>query len=127
MMYKPGDRVVAIRNSKDGVVYVFGHGVYEGDFPYEDVTSTEPLVRGSKAHNDYVEKVLVDESLPLPNPRIRLDSGKIVWGCECWWGGEKGFESEHGGGKSKIVEVDVDEARGERAHGIPDLVRGSTS
>lgn len=20
------------------------------------------------------------------NPQIRLDSGAIVWGCECWWG-----------------------------------------
>jgi len=20
------------------------------------------------------------------NPKIRLDSGGVVWGCECWWG-----------------------------------------
>lgn len=23
-----------------------------------------------------------------PNPKIILDDGDIVWGCECWWGAE---------------------------------------
>jgi len=23
-----------------------------------------------------------------PSPKIRLDNGSVVWGCECWWGPE---------------------------------------
>jgi len=23
------------------------------------------------------------------NPKIVLDSGEVVWGCECWWGNAK--------------------------------------
>jgi hypothetical protein len=133
MRHKVGERVVAIRDGKDGKVFIYGHGVYEGDFPYEDVTSTEPLVRFSKAHSDYMLKALEDESnsLPLPNPRIRLDSGKIVGGCECWWGPEAGFEEKYGGGKAEIVEVSIDESKAEceggQAHGIPDLIRGKAT
>ena len=22
------------------------------------------------------------------NPRLKLDNGEVVWGCECWWGSE---------------------------------------
>lgn len=24
----------------------------------------------------------------VTNPKIKLDDGSIVWGCECWWGRE---------------------------------------
>jgi hypothetical protein len=24
----------------------------------------------------------------IPNPTIKLDTGKTVYGCECWWGSE---------------------------------------
>ena len=24
-------------------------------------------------------------SLAWPNPRIRLQDGSVIWGCECWW------------------------------------------
>lgn len=127
-MYEPGTRVVAISHGKDGVVYVFGHGVYEGDFPYEDVTSTIPFLPGSQEELAYIERCIEDEGLTMLNPRIRLDSGAVVWGCECWWGAEAGFEKRHAG--LKIVEVDIDEVKassdGGKAHGIPDLVRGTS-
>lgn len=42
-----------------GAVY----GTYDGDLPC-------PMLDGH------------------PNPRITLDSGEIVWGCEVWWGPE---------------------------------------
>lgn len=32
-MTAPGTRVVAIRDSKDGTVNIYGYGVYAGDFP----------------------------------------------------------------------------------------------
>jgi hypothetical protein len=61
-----GSRVLALLDVKDGVVHSFGEGVYAGDFvPPEDIGGL---------------------NLGFPNPRIDLDCGKIVWGCECWWG-----------------------------------------
>jgi hypothetical protein len=58
---KPGDRVGAIlRSDAEGKkIYIYGYGVYEGDF----------FVSG----------------LLCPNPRIKLDNGKTVWGYQCWW------------------------------------------
>ena len=29
------------------------------------------------------------QELGLKNPKIRLDSGEVVWGYECWWGPEE--------------------------------------
>jgi hypothetical protein len=46
------------------------------------------------------------------NPRIRLDNGKVVYGCECWWGNEekvKKMLEQY----SEIKIVDIDEVRKE--------------
>ena len=61
-----GSRVTAILEAKDGVVRSFGDGVYAGDF------DLPPQAVGC--------------NLGQKNPRIDLDSGKTVWGCESWWG-----------------------------------------
>ena len=61
-----GTRVTAILGAKDGVVQSFGDGVYAGDFPLP------PEAGGF--------------NFGQANPRIDLDSGKTVWGCESWWG-----------------------------------------
>ena len=29
-----------------------------------------------------------------PNPKIQLDSGLVVWGCECWWGPEEDVKAQ---------------------------------
>jgi hypothetical protein len=125
MTYAPGTRVVAISHSKDGVVHIFGHGVYEGDFPYEDVTGTSPFLAGGAAHLAYIERCIADDTLPMLNPRIRLDSGQFVWGCECWWGDEEGFEKKY---KDATIVVDnIDEVKAStHGHGVPDMVRGSS-
>lgn len=65
-MSKIGDRVGAICGGKDGVVEFYGYGVYEGDFDFP---------------------VFGDDDL-FPNPRIKLDNGGYVFGCQCWWGDE---------------------------------------
>jgi hypothetical protein len=61
-----GTRVTAILEAKDGVVRSFGDGVYAGDFDLPP--EAEGFNFGQK------------------NPRIDLDNGKTVWGCESWWG-----------------------------------------
>ena len=61
-----GTRVTAILEAKDGIVKSFGDGVYAGDF------DLPPDAGGF----NFGQK----------NPRIDLDSGKTVWGCESWWG-----------------------------------------
>ena len=70
-MSKIGEKVIAIKNiSKDGEkVNIFGYGEYLGEKPC-------PELKGRL------------------NPCIRLDNGKIVWGCQCWWGNADRVEKE---------------------------------
>jgi hypothetical protein len=61
-----GDRVGAILYQVGEVVHFLGYGVLEGIFkpPYGPLKG-------------------------MPNPRIKLDNGKIVWGYQCWFGPEE--------------------------------------
>jgi hypothetical protein len=62
MTTKVGLRVHVVLSSNDEAVRFLGWGTCEGRFaPFPD----DP---------DWL------------NPRIRLDSGEVVWGFECWWG-----------------------------------------
>jgi hypothetical protein len=43
------------------------------------------------------------------NPKSLLDSGKVVWGCECWWGPEDQVKaSVH---DRKVMEFDIEQER----------------
>jgi hypothetical protein len=53
---------------------IYGYGVYEGD--YRPVEAAGQMA-----------DMLVDNK--LTNPRIRLDDGQVVYGCECWWASEE--------------------------------------
>jgi len=92
-MPKVGERVIAISHSDDETVWLFGFGVYEGDFVPEEAGG--PL--GEMCRD-----------LKRGNPRIRLDNGKIIYGCECWWGSEEKTTLDT---KKKIVVLDIDEER----------------
>ena len=97
-MTKPGTRVIAIHDAKDSVVKSFGSGVYAGDF------KVAPEAGGMNFGQD--------------NPRIDLDSGKTVWGCECWWGEEKAVRNRFPLDHWTWKDVDIDEVRQEgRAEG----------
>lgn len=63
-------RVGAVMSADKHSVRLFGYGTYVGD----EVPPPEVKMWG----------------LPItrPNPKIVLDNGKVVWGCECWWGPE---------------------------------------
>lgn len=60
-----GMRVGAIAKADENTVTFFGYGIYAGD-----------------------EVPPADIGLGFPNPKILLDTGEVVWGCECWWGPE---------------------------------------
>lgn len=84
-MKEAGYRVGAICDADDYTVRLYGYGVYDGDFQ-------PPVDFGGRT-----------------NPRITLDSGKVVWGYECWWGPEDQVKKNIGG--REVVVVDIDEIR----------------
>ena len=93
MRFKPGDRVGAILGKNDdGSVDFFGYGVYEGRFPPAEAVGF--LAEAAREVPGYV------------NPRIRLDSGKMVYGCECWWGAEEKVKKALSGAKINLVDID---------------------
>lgn len=69
MAYQAGDRVGVIigADSDTKTVRHMGEGVYEGDLTVGE--HGKPNQLGG-----------------IPNPRIKLDSGKYVWGFQVWWG-----------------------------------------
>ncbi len=91
----PGMRVCAIRSVEDGKVYLYGFGIYEGDFrPPVDIRFDNDDMGGSGR----------------TNPRILLDNGKVVWGFECWWSPENNIR-ELLKEADEIIHVDIDEDR----------------
>lgn len=107
---KPGCRVAVV--SADRKTF-FGYGVYLGDFHHPELA--EEWARACEGH----------PTIPSPdrermaaeiragthptigrNPKIRLDDGREVWGCECWWGPEANFKRD---GYAKKYGVHVQE------------------
>lgn len=85
--------------SADGkTVFFLGYGVYSGnEIPFGAVG---PLA----------DKCI---SLEKQNPKLTLDSGKVVWGCECWWGSEDEVKKSIAG--KTLVPVDIEEIRSQYA------------
>lgn len=80
-------RVGAIISSKNGVVEFLGYGVL---ISREEIPPAE----------------IGGFNLGFPNPKIKLDNGDIVWGCECWWGEEEKFKKQLAGAKEiKVVTI----------------------
>jgi len=75
MGYEQGIRVGAILSADAESVRLLGYGTYLGDFVPED--------------DDVGIFGVSFKELGRKNPRILLDSGDVVWGCECWWGPEE--------------------------------------
>lgn len=97
MKSKVGDRVGAILSANKDEVKFLGYGVYVGnEIPSENCVG-------------FLSKSLINNG--IANPKILLDSGKYVFGCECWWGSEDKVRDAIDG--RKIVDVDIDEIRNE--------------
>jgi len=89
-----GDRVIAISHSEGDKVFIFGFGKYVGD--------EIPVTAGGWMGDGLREN-------QMTNPKIVLDNGKVVWGCECWWGDEEGMRKSLA--DKILVEIDIEEAR----------------
>lgn len=91
MSSRKGDRVGAIyREEFNGPVELFGYGVYAGDaVPVEAVGWTADIARESG----------------LLIPRIELDNGQVVYGCECWWGPEAIVRERLSGREVRYVSI----------------------
>jgi hypothetical protein len=91
----PGERVGAVLSATPTVVKFLGWGTFVGhEVP-------DAGVGGSMGE--------VMRELKMTNPKIQLDSGKVVWGCECWWGLEAEVKPMLAG--RTVVEVDIDAER----------------
>lgn len=86
-----GQRVAAIMDASATDVRLFGYGTYVGD------EVPPPEIQFMGMHID------------VPNPKIVLDDGKVVWGCECWWGPEE--ETKAKLGSRTVTMVDIEKAR----------------
>jgi len=90
-------RVGAILSAEDRIVQFLGYGKYVGDeIPEEAVGFMAEALKTNK----------------ITNPKIVLDSGKVVYGCECWWGSEEKVKEELAK-YAKVVDVDIDQVRKE--------------
>lgn len=103
-MNKVGDRVGAISHTEGKIIYLFGYGIYEGNKVPED--SRVGMLGISF------------KDIGKNNPCIKLDNGKIVWGCECWWGSEEDIKKQVAKHK-KAITIDIEQKRNEANE--PDL------
>lgn len=84
-----GARVGAILSGDNTEVHLLGFGVYDGEHepPFGPMgmpkDEFDALVNGMKERGE-----LKDDYAGWTNPRITLDDGRVVWGCQCWWGPE---------------------------------------
>jgi len=89
-----GDRVGALLSATDGVAKVLGYGEYSGmEIPPDEVG-------GMKIPG-------------MTNPKITLDNGDVVWGCECWWASEAQIRARIA--DMEVVEVRIGDVRAENA------------
>jgi hypothetical protein len=73
-MSRIGDRIGAILGERDGVAEFLGYGVYVAD----EVPPADAVGWMAEACREYA----------TPNPKLVLDDGQLIFGCQCWWGQE---------------------------------------
>lgn len=98
-MRKPGDRIGAMLSMKDGIYKLLGYGIYVGDeCPFEAVGS--------------IAETVIE--IGLTNPKLLLDNGTVVYGCECWWGDERTVKNRLEG--KRVVNVNINDVRKGHRH-----------
>lgn len=92
-MAKKNDRVGAILGGKNGKIEFLGYGIYQG----EEIPPKGISMFGI----DLAE-------MGLSNPKILLDNGDVVWGCQCWWGSEERVKKQLEG--KEVINITIGEA-----------------
>lgn len=95
--YQIGDRVGAIFAADQTAVRLLGYGTYQG----EEVPPPGVKLMG-----------LDMNALGHTNPKILLDNGQVVWGCECWWGPETRIKESIGNRQIVPVDIEVERTKG---------------
>lgn len=81
-------RIGAIHSVNETTVEFFGYGYYLGDeIPPSNIK--------------FLGIPVLDEI-----PKLRLDSGDIIWGCECLWGDVEYIDDELKGKEMILVTVE---------------------
>lgn len=89
-MIAVGERIGAVMSVSDGTAKFLGYGVYKGnEIPPDNIGGF---------------------NLGNPVPKLELDNGKVVYGCECWWGKEERIKEALANCKD-VIDVDIDEER----------------
>ena len=100
-MARVGDRVGAILSATNREVKLLGYGIFKGNLEPPDDTRTPFGTAGE------INKMARENGGdPWTNPCIELDDGRIVWGCQCWWGDED--EVRHSIKDRTVVVVDLE-------------------
>lgn len=84
-------RIYAVLDANQDSVRLIGFGEYVGD----EVPTQEAAGPMAQAMAE----------MGIPNPKLVMDNGEVVWGCECWWGPEEKW-SKMAEGKT-IINVDM--------------------
>ena len=83
--FKVGERIGAVLSQDSYITNLLGYGVYLGE-------EVPPPETGGF-------------NLGLPNPKLQLDNGDVVWGCECWWGHEEAVRAMIEGTTIRVVSI----------------------
>jgi len=93
-----GTRVMALSHQDGEIMYSYGEGELLGDV-VPGTNPEYPVPAGA---------VAAMREAKVANPLIKLDSGKYVWGCECWWGPIDKVQPKLVGMKVEIADIDVE-------------------
>ncbi len=80
MSHVIGERIGAVLSADKDNVRFLGWGVYDGDLPCPELDGRN-------------------------NPRMTLDDGTVVWGCQCWWGNEEKMKAWLGDRRVQVVDL----------------------
>lgn len=83
-----GARVGALLSLDAVTAKLLGYGVYDGDFEPPFGPMQSPLDEYQKVLAEGKANGSIPQDYVWTNPRITLDDGRVVWGCQCWWGPE---------------------------------------
>ena len=84
-----GDRVAVLDG--DGRAFL-GYGTYDGLFYNERLAELCAIGAENLGKHELAAEIRSQQTRYGKNPRITLEDGTIVWGCEVWWGSAEDYD-----------------------------------